>query len=356
MTRFDRISYRYRLDYALAHGRPAPEPATDEERRIRDQRLRRKAEAVERAAAKHRRAMARPVVALDVEWTGAALTEVTGRCSHPDLAGPVYLNRKRRGQVLLSFAGVVAVLDGRPWTLDGAPMPGPLRTVTVPASPRYPGAEATGRRPGLARILVGDVPGEVPGVFDAFGIVPLDLQRRWSGMAPGPRIEEKAAWVRAWAERHGRAHPSESVQSAPAPSAAAPEPSRDERIDAAVRTYTGPRTKRGWPYLRPLRRHAGIPDLDAADRARVCRRIESAESGQPAPSPTESESSRDARIDAAVRSYAGPRTKRGWPYLRPLRRHAGIPDLDAADRARVCRRIESGGFSIRGGRLIRGPS
>ena len=50
----------------------------------------------------------------------------------------------------------------------------------------------------------------------------------------------------------------------------ADEPTRDDRIAAAMRSYRGPRTKRqGWPYLRNLRRHARIPDISAADRARV---------------------------------------------------------------------------------------
>ena len=51
------------------------------------------------------------------------------------------------------------------------------------------------------------------------------------------------------------------------------ERTRDERIAAAMRSYSGPRTKwRGWPYLRCLRRHAGMP-ISAADRKRVWRTL-----------------------------------------------------------------------------------
>ena len=47
---------------------------------------------------------------------------------------------------------------------------------------------------------------------------------------------------------------------------------RDQQIVQAMRTYPadGRRTKRqGWPYLRDLRKHAGIGDIKAADRKRL---------------------------------------------------------------------------------------
>ena len=42
---------------------------------------------------------------------------------------------------------------------------------------------------------------------------------------------------------------------------------RPERIVAAMRTYNGKRSKRkGWPWVRPLRTHAGMPDITKAER------------------------------------------------------------------------------------------
>ena len=52
------------------------------------------------------------------------------------------------------------------------------------------------------------------------------------------------------------------------------EPSRDDRIVAAMAGYTGRRTKRkGWPWLRPLRVHASITDISSADRRRLWARV-----------------------------------------------------------------------------------
>ena len=38
------------------------------------------------------------------------------------------------------------------------------------------------------------------------------------------------------------------------------------RIREAIRTFTGRRTRRGKPYVRDLRRHAGIDDITVAER------------------------------------------------------------------------------------------
>ena len=51
-----------------------------------------------------------------------------------------------------------------------------------------------------------------------------------------------------------------------------PEPTRMERIVAAVRTFTGRRTRRGAPYVRALREHAGMPDITVAERNEAHRR------------------------------------------------------------------------------------
>ena len=77
----------------------------------------------------------------------------------------------------------------------------------------------------------------------------------------------------------------------------------------------------------------------------MCRHADDRRAGREAPSRAGREApSRDDRIEAAVRSYAGRRTKReGWPWLRPLRRHARMADISAKDRKRVCAGIEAGG-------------
>ena len=52
------------------------------------------------------------------------------------------------------------------------------------------------------------------------------------------------------------------------------ETARDERILAAMRTYTGPRGKRqGWPFLWHLRAHAGMRDITHTDRRRLWQRV-----------------------------------------------------------------------------------
>lgn len=48
---------------------------------------------------------------------------------------------------------------------------------------------------------------------------------------------------------------------------------RKERIIEAVRTFRGQRTKRGYPYLRYLRSHAGIGDITAQERDSAARAI-----------------------------------------------------------------------------------
>ena len=52
--------------------------------------------------------------------------------------------------------------------------------------------------------------------------------------------------------------------------------SRDQRIVEAIRTYPadGKRTKRqGWPWLWPLRSHAGMPDITSEERRRAWKTI-----------------------------------------------------------------------------------
>lgn len=56
----------------------------------------------------------------------------------------------------------------------------------------------------------------------------------------------------------------------PAPSTPA---TRGGMIVAAIRTFTGRRTTRGWPYVVDLRRHAGIPDITTAERDRHSKQV-----------------------------------------------------------------------------------
>ncbi len=274
----DRTSYYYRFDYALAWGRTLPEPRNEDERQYRDQQLRARDDKRERAEAKRAAAMARPVVALDVEWSsdGSSL-DVCGVCTHPEVIGELRLVRKRRdvgdGMPLLSFAGPVALLEEHPWTLAGRLMPNPLRVNTVPVSEGWDHAERVAGASTLARILASEVPEDVADeIFERFGVPPHALLERWSrSSSTRSTTEEYAAWRAAWATRHGRPHPRDAAEIDSVPS---DEPTRDDRIAAAMRSYHGPRTKRqGWPYLRNLRRHAGIRDLSASDRKRVWRTL-----------------------------------------------------------------------------------
>ena len=44
---------------------------------------------------------------------------------------------------------------------------------------------------------------------------------------------------------------------------------REQAIVDAMRTYTGNLNSKGLPWMRPLRDHAGIPDIDSSERARL---------------------------------------------------------------------------------------
>ena len=102
----------------------------------------------------------------------------------------------------------------------------------------------------------------------------------------------------------------------PGPELAPPEDrdlARDARILDAIRTYPQdqPRTKRtGYPFLRNLRRHAGMPDITSRDLKTLF---------------VSAGLSRVEIISAALVEYTGRRTKRkGWPYLRDLSKQAGF--------------------------------
>ena len=59
----------------------------------------------------------------------------------------------------------------------------------------------------------------------------------------------------------------------PTPAPQAP-PTREARIVSAMRSYTGRRSRRhGWPWLRPLRKHAGIDDITAVERRRLWKHL-----------------------------------------------------------------------------------
>ena len=286
----DRTSYRYRFDRALAWGQRLPEPQNEEERRYRDRRLRDRDKKRKRAEAEHAAAMARPVVTLDVEWSSdGSLLDVCGTCPHPQLTGELRLVRKRRdvgeGMPLLSFAGRVALLEGRPWTLAGRLMPNPLRVNTVPVSEGWDHGERFAGVSTSARVLTSEVPEDVADeIFERLGVPPHEALERWN-RSTRTYTETYAAWRADWAKRHGRPHPRDDTarrEDAGSDSDPSDEPllvkaikerTRDDGIAAAMRSYHGPRTKRqGWPYLRNLRRHAGIP-ISASDRKRVWRAL-----------------------------------------------------------------------------------
>lgn len=204
-----------------------------------------------------------PPIALEVEWYSPSPTEFLGRCVTTDYSGEVRLTPSR-----IAFAGDADRLRGRPWSLDGRPMPQPLGTSIVPAS------EWGGLRGDTIVILASAVPAEVAAeIWDRFGVATAEEIRRWNRMGRTARLRSRAAWQAAWSQRHGRPWRHWLDQ------ARDPKPGRpldrDERIAAAIRTYTGRRTlRRRWPWLRPLRRHAGMPDITPADRKRVCGRLE----------------------------------------------------------------------------------
>ena len=104
----------------------------------------------------------------------------------------------------------------------------------------------------------------------------------------------------------------------------------------ATKTYPSgwPRTKRtGYPYLRELRRHAGIPNITTQERDRAAKEVGwSGPTRNPIWTPglpkghgLPAKTRRNNRILAAMRTYNGRHTKRkGWPYLRDLSTHAGF--------------------------------
>ena len=104
----------------------------------------------------------------------------------------------------------------------------------------------------------------------------------------------------------------------------------------ATKTYPSgwPRTKRtGYPYLRELRRHAGIPNITTQERDRAAKEVGwSGPTRNPIWTPglpkghgLPTKTRRNNRILAAMRTYNGRHTKRkGWPYLRDLSTHAGF--------------------------------
>ena len=64
------------------------------------------------------------------------------------------------------------------------------------------------------------------------------------------------------------------VQPEPTPAVKPEPPSRMDLIVAAVRTFTGRRTRRtNKPYVRDLRKHSGIPDITSAERDEAHRRV-----------------------------------------------------------------------------------
>ena len=138
-------------------------------------------------------------------------------------------------------------------------MPKPLRVVPTTPDPRFRSVD-----PGAVTIPVlnSEVPdADADAIFDALGVQPMALQRKWERMAPSARIAAQGKWRRDWAKRHGRPHPDDWPGGSTPTVPSDEERTRDDRIAAAMRSYRGPRTKRqGWPVPAqppPTRRHAG---------------------------------------------------------------------------------------------------
>lgn len=130
-------------------------------------------------------------------------------------------------------------------------------------------------------------------------------------------------------------------------------PTRADLIREATETYPSgwQRTRRtGYPYLRLLRNHANIPDITILERNQAGKLAAWSGPKKPLWTPglprghglipedvERNRADRDERIIAAMCTYPvdGRRTKRkGWPYLRDLRNHAGMT-ITRAERARL---------------------
>lgn len=84
----------------------------------------------------------------------------------------------------------------------------------------------------------------------------------------------------------------------------------------------------------------GAP-LAAMSVGALCRaRLEGLEaSARPVPTP-QAPTTREAHIVSAMRSYTGKLSRRhGWPWLRPLRKHAGIADITVVERRQLWKRL-----------------
>ena len=112
----------------------------------------------------------------------------------------------------------------------------------VPVSEGWDHAErVAGASTSLARILVSEVPEAVADeIFDPFGIPPHAVLEKWTRIGGARRKEMQAAWEADWAERHGRPY---SRGGGPTKREDTEEPTRDERIAEATRSYSGPRTQ-----------------------------------------------------------------------------------------------------------------
>ena len=90
------------------------------------------------------------------------------------------------------------------------------------------------------------------------------ITKRWLELSgDGPwQITVAAYWKgRGWVYGNIIEWPEREI--APEPE---PEPSRMDLIVASIKTFTGRRTRDGRPYVRDLRKHAGMPDITTSER------------------------------------------------------------------------------------------
>lgn len=48
--------------------------------------------------------------------------------------------------------------------------------------------------------------------------------------------------------------------------------SREDKIAKCIANFTGRKTKKGWPYVRDLRRSCEIKDITTSERNKICKK------------------------------------------------------------------------------------
>ena len=88
-------------------------------------------------------------------------------------------------------------------------------------------------------------------------------------------------------------------------------------------------------YIESLGPEPPQPDWQVLEAVKVKAEAREAHSRDLAAARTQDTFERDTAILVALRSYDGPRNKRGLPRTKPLREHAGIPDISNDEKRRL---------------------